>query len=367
MRIALVVAGGVDRSGRERVIPVLLSLVERLARRHDVRIYVLRYLEQPCTYSLLGATVHDLGRPRGIRRQYAALVEALRRDGDVEVLHGYWGLPSGVVAVAAGRRLGIPSLVTCDSGEFVSVPELGYGSQYGLRQRLAIAAMCRYASAVTVGSEYHAGLARALGIEPTILPIGVDCTAFTPGPRAEGPPWRLINVARQHPVKAQDMLLRAVRQLVSRGVDVHLDLVGEDTLHGLLQSFAVKLGLQEHVTFHGFLPTDAVIPLYQRAHIALLTSLHEAAPVSILEAAACGTPVAGTAVGFVADWAPERAVAVPCGAAESLADAVHTLIANPCDARRWPDRPANGFARTMRTGRPTASSGCRRRLKKSPG
>jgi len=342
MRIALVVAGGVDRSGRERVIPVLLSLVERLARRHDVRIYVLRYLEQPCTYSLLGATVHDLGRPRGIRRQYAALVEALERDGDAAVLHGYWGLPSGVVAVAAGRRLGIPSVVTCDSGEFVSVPDIEYGSQYRLRQRLAVSTMCRYAKAITVGSEYQAGLARALGIEPRILPIGVDCSVFTPGSRSEGPPWRLLNVARQNPVKDQGTLLRAVRHLVSHGVDVHLDLVGEDTMDGAMPALAIELGLQSHVTFHGFLPTDAVIPLYQQAHLAVLTSLHEAAPVSILEAAACGTPVAGTAVGFVADWGPERAVAVPRGADEPLADAVQTLLENPLQrealarsAREW--------------------------------
>ena len=314
MRIALVVAGGVDRSGRERVIPALLALVERLARRHEVFVYVLRYHEHACSYPLLGATVRDLGRPRGVRRQYLALVEALKRDGAFDVIHGYWGLPCGLIASAAGRRLGIASVVTCDGGEFVAVPDIEYGSQYRLRQRLAVSTMCRYAKAITVGSEYQAGLARALGIEPTILPIGVDCSVFTPGPRSEGPPWRLLNVARQNPVKDQGTLLRAVRRLVSRGVDVHLDLVGEDTMDGAMPALAIELGLQSHVTFHGFLPTEAVIPLYQQAHLAVLTSLHEAAPVSILEAAACGTPVAGTAVGFVADWAPERAVAIPCGA-----------------------------------------------------
>jgi hypothetical protein len=36
MRIALVVPGGVDRSARERVIPALLWLIERLARRESM-------------------------------------------------------------------------------------------------------------------------------------------------------------------------------------------------------------------------------------------------------------------------------------------------------------------------------------------
>src|SRR5215813_8817052 len=81
MRIAIVVTGGVDRSGRERVIPALISFIERQARRHEVVVYALRYHERPCTYPLVGATVHDLGRPRGLRRQYGALVRALGRDG----------------------------------------------------------------------------------------------------------------------------------------------------------------------------------------------------------------------------------------------------------------------------------------------
>jgi hypothetical protein len=37
LKVALVVPGGVDRSGDYRVIPVLLALIERLARVVDLR------------------------------------------------------------------------------------------------------------------------------------------------------------------------------------------------------------------------------------------------------------------------------------------------------------------------------------------
>ena len=47
-------------------------------------------------YPLLGATIRDLGSPRGLRRQYDALVDALRRDGPFAVVHGYQALPSGL-------------------------------------------------------------------------------------------------------------------------------------------------------------------------------------------------------------------------------------------------------------------------------
>jgi hypothetical protein len=59
MKIALIVPGGVDRSGRERVVPVLLWLIERLARRHSLHVFVLDYYTEPCTYQLFGATIHD--------------------------------------------------------------------------------------------------------------------------------------------------------------------------------------------------------------------------------------------------------------------------------------------------------------------
>ena len=58
-------------------------------------------------------------------RQYTALVPALKHDGPFDVVHGYWALPAGLVAAAAGTRLGIPSVVTCDSGEFTAIPEIG--------------------------------------------------------------------------------------------------------------------------------------------------------------------------------------------------------------------------------------------------
>jgi len=43
MRIGLVVTGGVDRSGRERMLPGIVWLIERLARRHDVHVFVLHH------------------------------------------------------------------------------------------------------------------------------------------------------------------------------------------------------------------------------------------------------------------------------------------------------------------------------------
>ena len=329
MRVALDVNGGVDPSGRDRVIPVLLTLIERLARLHTVVVYVLRYFPAPTTYSLLGATVRDLGSPRGTRLQYGALVEALRRDGPFDVIHGHWALPSGLVATLAGRRLGIPVVVTLDSGEFVGLAGIDYGAQLRLRQRLAVRMAYSLASEAIVCTEYQARLAGQLGMRPSIVPLGVDLARFTSAPRTDGPPWRLLHVGSINPVKDHETLLLALQRLRTGALDVSLDIIGEDRRQGAMAQRARELGLESCVTFHGVLQSTELVPFYQRAHLLVVTSRHEAAGVVILEAAACGLPVVGSAVGHIADWTPSRATAVAPGDPEALADAIAGLLADP--------------------------------------
>ena len=327
MRIALVVTGGFDQSGRERIIPSLLWLVERLARRHEVFVYVLRYHDSPCRYTLGGATIQDLGRPGGLWRQYSALSSAVRADGPFDVIHAYWAFPAGLLGAALGRRLGVPSVVTYDSGEFVALPQIGYGLQSRRRSRLAVGATARLATRVTVCSQYQAQLARAHGIIPRTIPLGVDGTVFTERRSVpHGPAFRLLHVASLNPVKDQTTLLHALRQLVASNLDVRLDIVGEDTMGGGLVAVARELGLANRVTFHGFLTSEQLVPLYHAADLFVLPSLHEAAGVVLLEAAACGVPVVGSAVGYLADWLPDAATGVAPGDPSALAEAIRTLL-----------------------------------------
>ncbi len=335
VRIALLVTGGVDRSGRDKVIPALLWLIERLARQHEVFVYALRYYEQPCTYPLLGATIRDLGRPTGIGRQYSTAVDALRRDGPFDVIHGYWAVPAGLIAAIAGRRLGVPSVVTCDSGEFTALRDIGYGLQIRRRHRLAVAGAVRLASRVTVCTSYMDRLARVHGAKPSVIPLGVSSNVFkntTASP--EGPPWRLLNVASLNPVKDHRTLITAFRRVVDTVGEVHLNLAGEDTMRGAIHDAVREGGLDPHVTFHGVLPSEEVATLYRGAHLYVSSSRHEAAGVVALEAAASCLPVVGTSVGYVADWATTRARAVPTNDPHALADAVISLLDDPVERRR---------------------------------
>jgi len=337
MRIGVVVTGGFDASGRERVVPALLWLVERLARRHDVRVFALHHYLEPRTYPLVGATVHDVGRVTGppglrrvrLRRRLSAAVQAA---GPLDLLHAYWGMP-GAIATAVGRRLGTPVVATLDSGELVAHGDIGYGLQRRWIDRHAMARAIRDAARVTVATRWMAAMPALGGVRVDIVPMGVDRRWFPMAARTGGPPWRLLRVASLNRVKDYPTLLRALARLRSRALDVHLDIVGADTLDGSVQALCHELALDDRVAFHGFQPTDALAAFYARAHVHVVSSRHEAANVATLEAASCGVPTVGTAVGYVADWSADgRAVAVPVGDADALAAAIADLLQDP--ARR---------------------------------
>jgi len=151
-------------------------------------------------------------------------------------------------------------------------------------------------------------------------------------------------VASLSRVKNQRLLLDALA-IVARHEDVHLDLVGEDTLNGELQRYGALTGTERYTTFHGFLPQSGVHELLTSADLYVQSSLHEAAGVSVLEAAAHGVPIVGTAVGYVADWAEARAVAVKDATADSLAHAIR-LLAGDLDRRQAIAARAREFAVT---------------------
>ncbi len=338
MRIAVVVTGGLHPSGRDQVVPSWLALFSQLARTHDIHAFALRHLPEAQTYPLLGFTVHDLGRPSaaiGLTRwaQARALARALSAHGPFDLIHGLWGDPAGQLAVRSARALGIPSLVTMDSGEFVSIPAIDYGSQRTARGRQAIQEACG-ASRIHVCTQFMADQAAEHGIRPAVIPLtSVLSGAPRKMPRSDfRKTLTLIQTASLSRVKNQQMLLDALA-IVRQSIEARLDLAGEDTFGGDLQRRAATKGVADRVRFLGFVPQDRLAAILADADIYVQSSLHEAAGVSVLEAAAAGLPIVGTRVGYVADWASDRALAVESMSASAMARGILALHANPSRAR----------------------------------
>ncbi len=330
MKVALIVPGGVDASGEVRVIPALLWLLERLAKLHEVHVFALYQLPTRSRYELCGATVHAIGRSwTRVRAMQAAIAE--HRQAPFGVFHAFWASPAGVLAVALGRLLRRPTLLHLSGGELTSHPEIDYGGSRRFRGRLMVRIALLGSTRVTAASAIVRDQAALRGREVERLPLGVDLGSWpvrAPRRRCATDPARLVHVASLNRVKDQRTLLHAARFLRDRGLDFHLDVIGEDTLNGEVQRHARTLGLTKHVTFHGFLRHARLRPYVERADLMIVSSVHEAGPLVLSEAAVAGVPVVGTAVGQILDWAPDAAVSVPVGDHQALASEVLALLAD---------------------------------------
>ena len=334
MKIAIVVTGGLHPSGVEQVVPSWLELFASLAGEHEVHAFVLKHLPHAQSYQLRGFTVHDLGRPAaafGLTRmvQERALIRELNVHGPFDVIHGIWGDPAAQLAARLGRQFGTPSIATFDSGEFESLPAIEYGSQRSNRGRAAIAEAVT-ATRTHVCTRFMAKKAERFGARPAIIPLTTVHGAMRPRARPPQAPLAILQVASLSRVKNQVLLIEALA-LLDPAIVSRVDFVGEDTLDAILQRRAADMSVADRVRFHGFKPQRELVSFYGGADVYVQTSLHEAAGVSVLEAAAAGLPVIGTRAGYVADWAPRRAVAVDADAAE-LAAALTALHADAISA-----------------------------------
>jgi glycosyltransferase involved in cell wall biosynthesis len=330
VKLALLTPGGVDRSGVDRVVPALLWLIERLARRHQVHVFAFAQERDPARWELLGARVHNVGTTRGRRRRLLDWFSAEHRQAPFDLVHAFWA-GAGTYAALLGWRHRLPVVLHLAGGELISLPDIGYGGRCTLRGRLAGWMAMAGADRITVASTPMQQLAATRNVTADLVPLGVALDRWpqgSPRSRSASDPARLLHIGDLRPVKDQTTLLMAAAQLRAAGTSLRLDLAGLDTMDGAMQRLADRLGLTPAIRWHGMLGRGALRPLVDEADLLLVSSRHEAGPLAVLEAAVAGVPTVGTAVGHVAEWSPGAALAVPVRDPVALAEAIGALLAD---------------------------------------
>jgi glycosyltransferase involved in cell wall biosynthesis len=130
------------------------------------------------------------------------------------------------------------------------------------------------------------------------VPNGVPVGECVRRPFRVGEPLMLGMVALFRPRKGVEVLLDAIRQLTTTGVDVRLHAVGpfESAAYECsVRQKVADLGLTERVEWTGF--RSDIAAEFRRMHVFVLPSLFgEGMPMVVLEAMAAGLPVVSTRV-----------------------------------------------------------------------
>lgn len=138
-------------------------------------------------------------------------------------------------------------------------------------------------------SEYGSREMRRIGVDPALVPLGVDLRVFepltAPVPRSGD---RIVFLGRLSREKRPDLALEALKVLLGWGHDIELVFVGEGPMKGALSRASQGLP----VTFTGFVgDRPHVASILAGADVSIAPCPGECFGLAALESLASGTPV----------------------------------------------------------------------------
>lgn len=134
----------------------------------------------------------------------------------------------------------------------------------------------------------------ARGVAPDrvrVIHPGVDSRRFTPGPpgrRSTAPTF--LYVGRLKRYKGIGFAIEALALARRRRPDLRLEIAGTGDYRPELERLVSRLELNKAVTFHGFVSEERKIDLMRWSWANVFPSPKEGWGITVIEAAACGTP-----------------------------------------------------------------------------
>lgn len=275
----------------------------------------------------------------GLQRLVIALQAVRKRRPDVL-------LAVGMQAVWLGAMLGrisrVPLVAVGIGSEFGGGRARGTSARGGTaRGARLVGALNRWAFGrarkVIAISKHTQDLIAGAGIDAgqvVVVPCGADASRYRPGletgelrarlglgSRTLRPASRvLLTVGQLSERKAQDVVIRALPEVLRFCPDVTYVLAGLPTRRKEMERLAADLGVQEHVIVTGIVPADELAVYYNLADVFVLVSRRtargevEGYGIVVAEAALCGVP---------------SVVSAACGVAESIAADGAALVVEP--------------------------------------
>jgi len=312
-------------------------------------------------YGVKPTIIPELGREIGLKNDLIALYRlfGLIKKEKPDIVHTHTAR-----AGALGRIAAILSGVSCVVHTFHGHVLHSYFGKFKTKFFILIECLlARFTSKIIVISplQYYE-LCHQIKISPSnkfaIIPLGFDLIQFLTVEVHRGRLRRELRVSgdillvgiigRLTAIKNHALFLRSAARVLQKITNVRFLIVGDGKLAAELRELANDIRIQHKVIFLGW--RDDMPTVYADLDLAVLTSLNEGTPVSLIEAMTSAKPVVATAVGGVPDIVinGRTGILVPSGDEEKLAAAIIGLLED-ADKRRDFGKRAREFVRDRYT------------------
>ena len=179
---------------------------------------------------------------------------------------------------------------------------------------------------------------------------GVDVNKFKPRPnRAElrqefclkKDKKIVLFVGRLYHRKGLEILLRSIPPVLKEYDDVNFIISGKGFKQKelSLRNLTKELGIENYVTFLGYVPDEKLPHLYSASDIFVLPAIYENFPFAILEAQSTGLPVISTKVGGIPEFLVTNVngLVIDPGDELQLTQGILTLLQDPKLAKKMGD------------------------------
>ena len=255
-----------------------------------------------------------------------------------DLLHAQYGYPTGWATLLAGRRLGLPVVVSIQGGDGHWV-----GSCCETHRR-AMVDVLNHANALLIGGEsFIDEVTQRLGTRRdrfTIVPGAVDTARFRPADEARvgeaADPLRFLYHGRVDRRKGALDFVDALGMLRDRGLPFRGVVSGIGPDVDPCRERVAALDLAGAVAFTGYADYEAVPGLYRDADVFASPTYMEGFSNTILEAMASGLPIVSCRAVGVLDCIRdgENGIMTEPGDVAAHADALAAMILDPALRRR---------------------------------
>ncbi|HLX51501.1 MAG TPA: glycosyltransferase [Streptosporangiaceae bacterium] len=361
----LAVLGGADAGGQNVHVAALAAALAR--RGHEVQVFTRR--DNPSLPGAVplapGVTVWHVpaGPPRPLPKDgllchmpaFARWLARRWRERPPDVVHAHFWM-SGIAAIWAAARGQIPVVQTFHALGSVKRRHQAEADTSPPQRAGVEAAVAQRASAIIATCTEEVSELTAYGARPDamyVVPCGVDCDLFHPGPGCQrpSPVSRVMTVGRLVPRKGNDTVIAAIArvpgtELVVAGGPAHGQLDG-DPEATRLRRVAGECGVAHRVRFAGRVAHEDVPALMRSVDVVVSDPWYEPFGIVPVEAMACGRAVIASAVGGHLDTIADgvTGLLVPPRDPAALAGALSGLLTEPGRLR---DLGAAGAVRAAR-------------------